>query len=178
MTKQTSVRDAMVREYLTDLEVALAGAEPIERAETLASIREHLEDSLPADASLEQVDQAIAALGPASAIAAESTPGYQPAFVHVAPNPTDWSAVMILAGGVASLFLIPLMPLAAILAVVILVAGIIKLRSKEGNRAMTKGGMVAAGLTLIMLLIIFLGLAVSMDVTSDTGTQEVSYQQD
>lgn len=40
MLSQLSVRDAMVREYLQDLEVALAGADPVERAETLASIRE------------------------------------------------------------------------------------------------------------------------------------------
>ncbi|XBH20929.1 hypothetical protein V5R04_11970 [Jonesiaceae bacterium BS-20] len=178
MTQDKTIRDAKIDGYLSGLSWALAGSDPAEREETLASIREHLEDSLPTDASPEQVDQAIAALGPASAIAAESTPGYQPSVVQVVSNPTDWSAVMILAGGVASLFLIPLMPLAAILAVVILVAGIMKLRSKLGNRAMTKGGMVAAGLTLIMLVIIFLGLAVSMDVGSETGTQEIIYQQD
>lgn len=187
MAKQTSVRDAMVREYLVDLEVALAGADPIERAETLRSIREQLEESLAADASPEQVDQAIAALGPASAIAAESTPGYQPSVVQVVSNPTDWSAVLILAGGVASLFLIPLIPLALILAVVILVAGIMKLRSKQGNRAMIKGGIAAACLTLVMTVIMLLGVVSFMTISdTETGTisgkatdpEEVIYQQD
>lgn len=179
MIEHKNIRDAKIDGYLTGLGWALAGADPVERSETLASIREHLEEALPSDATSEQVDQAISALGPASAIAAEATPGYRPTIVVNQVKETDWSAVMILAGGIASLFLIPLIPFALILAVVILIAGIMKLRSKGGSRAFVKGGIAAASLTLVLMLIMLLGVFSFMTISdTETETIEVTYPQD
>lgn len=132
----------MVHEYLMDLEVALAGADPIERAETLASIREHLEGSLPADASPEQVQQALSALGTPEQIAQVAS--HPVATIHgepqaqaVAPRdtskPDGWS-YLVLYGAIASVLFIMVPYLMVPIALACAVGAIWDLRRNTGPR--------------------------------------------
>lgn len=180
MIEHKSIRDAKIEGYLTGLGWALAGSDPAEREETLASIREHLEEALPADASPEQVDQAIAALGPASAIANEATPVVLPTLVVVQPKETDWAAVMILVGGLLSAALFIFFPISLVIAVATIIAGIIKLRSREGNLALTKGGIAAASVGLVLSLFLVAVTVSGFGVFEEIGIldEEVIYQQD
>ena len=143
MTKQSSVRDAMVREYLVDLEVALAGADPIERAETLASIREHLELAVPPSATVDQVRSALADLGAPGQIALaatqapvvtmSATPQVQITAPRDTSKPDIWS-YLVLYGAVASVLfaIVPFLMLPIALAC--LVGAIWDLRRRTGAR--------------------------------------------
>ncbi|XBH20931.1 hypothetical protein V5R04_11980 [Jonesiaceae bacterium BS-20] len=166
MARQSSVRDAMVREYLTDLEVALAGADPHEREETLASIREHLDLVLPAEATANQIVAAIVALGPANVIAAEASPGYFakesiPEIKEPVPqrNPAkeSSSAYWILGSAITALILFfPLFSLAAALAIVNLFAGAIGLHSKRSNQTVLIVAVAISFFVLCAILIYYL----------------------
>ena len=58
--------------YLQRLDTLLEGAPPATRTEVVAGVREHLHDSLPADADDEQVRSALAGLGTPEQIADEA----------------------------------------------------------------------------------------------------------
>ena len=176
MIEHKNIRDAMVREYLVDLEVALAGADPIERAETLASIREHLELALGADATEDQVEQVFESLGSTNAIAAEVSPrhftgGYGPESSMTASwqasesgqpigqsdsGNQSSSAKWIFAGSIVALLLaFPLFSVAAVLAVVCIVAGIMGLWSNRGNRNLLISAIMISVFVLCAILVYF-----------------------
>ena len=146
MTKQSSVRDAMVREYLADLEVALAGADPVERAETLASIREHLELAVPTSATVDQVRSALADLGAPAQIAQTATTASAPA----EGKGVDGLSVLLLVGAALALVGIPLIILSFIVAFLCLVGAFVDLRTKRGTRPLTWAALLIAAFALII----------------------------
>ncbi|XBH20932.1 hypothetical protein V5R04_11985 [Jonesiaceae bacterium BS-20] len=157
MTRQLSVRDAMVREYLTDLEVALAGADPVERAETLASIREHLELSVPASATIDQTQRVLRALGTPGQIALAATQGpvvtmssipqSQVAMPKDTSDPDIWS-YLVLYGAVASVLLSIVPFLMMPIALACLVGAIWDLRRRTGPRLTAWVALVLANIGL------------------------------
>ncbi|XBH20930.1 hypothetical protein V5R04_11975 [Jonesiaceae bacterium BS-20] len=145
MTEYKNIRDAMVQEYLTDLEVALAGADPIERAETLASIREHLEESLAADASPEQVRRALKGLGAPGQIALVAT--QVPA--AATEKGVDGLSVILLVGAALALVGIPLGILSFVVAFICLAGAFVDLRTKRGTKSLTWVALVLAAFALV-----------------------------
>ncbi|MFI8524864.1 HAAS signaling domain-containing protein [Promicromonospora sukumoe] len=118
----------IVDAYLADLDRALASADPRERAETVAAVREHAAEALARhgwdDASASRV---LDELGPVDAIAAEVTPAPAPAAPAPAPAPKFEATDVVLP--ILAVVLWPLAP-------VTLVWAIIRLRAAVGNRGL------------------------------------------
>ena len=114
----------LVEAYLADLDRALAAADPRERAETMAAVREHAVESLARHGTDdESARRMLDELGPVDTIAAEVTPAPAPAAMARKVEVTD--AVL----AVLTVVLWPLAPVA-------LVWAIVRLRSGVGNRAL------------------------------------------
>ncbi|MCP2285944.1 hypothetical protein APR04_004880 [Promicromonospora umidemergens] len=114
----------LVDAYLADLDRALASADPRERAETVAAVREHAAESLARHGTdNESARRVLDELGPVETIAAEVTPAPAPA----APAGTIEARDVVLA--VLTVVLWPLAPVA-------LVWTIVRLRSGVGNRVL------------------------------------------
>jgi hypothetical protein len=114
----------LVEAYLADLDRALAGADPRERAETVAAVREHAAELLARYGSDDEAARRVLdELGPVEHIAAEVTPAPVPAAPAGRTEATD----VVLA--VLAVVLWPLAP-------VLLVWAIVRLRSGVGNRAL------------------------------------------
>ncbi|MFD2027895.1 HAAS signaling domain-containing protein [Promicromonospora aerolata] len=114
----------LVEAYLADLDRALAAADPRERAETVAAVREHAAESLAQHGTDdESVRRVLDELGPVEAIAAEATPVPAPVTTGRKTEATD--AVL----AVLAVVLWPLAP-------VTLVWAIMRLRAGVGNRAL------------------------------------------
>lgn len=136
----------LVEAYLGDLERALTGADPRERAETLASVREHLAAAVPAGATAADVRRAIAELGSVDVIAAEVTPE-APLPPRRATDPL--STVAIAAAIAGAVLLVPLPFVGVPLAAIALVAAVAHLRGKRQGRRMTWAALVIAIATLL-----------------------------
>ncbi|GAA2220517.1 hypothetical protein GCM10010413_09680 [Promicromonospora sukumoe] len=117
----------IVDAYLADLDRALASADPRERAETVAAVREHAAEALARhgwdDASASRV---LDELGPVDAIAAEVTPAPTPAAPVPAPAKFEATDVVL---PILAVVLWPLAP-------VTLVWAIVRLRAAVGNRGL------------------------------------------
>ncbi|MFI2362423.1 HAAS signaling domain-containing protein [Promicromonospora sp. NPDC019610] len=114
----------LVEAYLADLDCALAGADPRERAETVAAVREHAAELLARYGGDGQAARRVLdELGPVEHIAAELTPAPTSAVPAAKIEATD----VVLA--VLSVVLWPLAP-------VLLVWAVVRLRSGVGNRAL------------------------------------------
>ncbi|CAN7340347.1 HAAS signaling domain-containing protein [Knoellia sp. LjRoot47] len=84
----------LVTAWLRDLELMLHGVDPGERAEVLAGVHEHLDASLPPDASEDDVRRALAGLGSPQSVADEAY-AVRPTTVVVPsprPRPSPWLA--------------------------------------------------------------------------------------
>lgn len=113
-----------VEAYLADLDRALAGADPRERAETVAAVREHAAELLARyGTDDESARRVLDELGPVEAIAAEVTPAPVPATTAGKAEATDVVLVVL------AVVLWPLAP-------VLLVWAIVRRRSGVGNRAL------------------------------------------
>ena len=114
----------LVEAYLADLDRALAAADPRERAETVAAVREHAAELLARygsdDGSARRV---LDELGPVEAIAAEVTPAPAPVAKAGTTEATDVVLVVL------AVVVWPLSPVA-------LVWAIVRLRARVGNRAL------------------------------------------
>ena len=125
-------RHELLERYLADLEHRLAAADPGERADILASVREHVESDLAAldrPATSADVAAALESLGSVDTVAAAWTPedgGAAPG----APAPARPTGLAVAAGVLAALsvLLIWLPPVAGLLGVAALVLGIVALR--------------------------------------------------
>ncbi|MGW2094269.1 HAAS signaling domain-containing protein [Promicromonospora sukumoe] len=119
----------IVDAYLADLDRALASADPRERAETVAAVREHAAEALARhgwdDASASRV---LDELGPVDAIAAEVTPAPAPAAPALAAPAPKFEATDV----VLPILAVVVWPLA----VVTLVWAIIRLRAGVGARGL------------------------------------------
>lgn len=119
----------LVEAYLADLDRALAGADPRERAETVAAVREHAAELLARYGSDDDAARRVLAeLGTVDAIAAEVTPAPAPAApARVAPAPKFEATDVVLP--ILAVVLWPLAP-------VTLVWAIIRLRAGVGSRGL------------------------------------------
>lgn len=119
----------LVEAYLADLDRALAAADPRERAETVAAVREHSAELLARYGSDDEAARRVLDdLGPVETIAAEVTPAPAP----VAPAP-------VAAAGTTEAIDVVLVVLAVVvwpLSPVALVWAIVRLRARVGNRAL------------------------------------------
>lgn len=114
----------LVEAYLADLDRALASADPRERAETIAAVREHATESLAQHGSDdESARRVLDELGSVETIAAEVTPARAP--VATAPRVEATDVVLPL----LAVLVWPLAPVSFVWA-------IIRLRSRVGNRSM------------------------------------------
>lgn len=137
----------VVEAYLADLERALAGSDPRERAETLAAVREHAAESLALHGSDDAgTRRVLDELGPVDAIAAASTPATPdgPA-TAAAPAATPAADVWLVVLAVASLalFVVPLVAAAA------MAWAIVRLRSGAGNRSLQKVALAVGAVSFV-----------------------------
>lgn len=160
-TRTAMNKHPLVEAYLADLDRALRGSDPRERAETLASITEHLDEALGNAPSTDAVRRVLAELGPVDAIAASTTP----AEPHHAAQPPRWLPALSLAMAGASLALLLLNPFIALpLALAALVMGIVQLRSDASSRPLTWAAVAVSTATILGAVILaILLLSVSQD---------------
>lgn len=94
--------------YLARLDALLEGAAPATRTEVLAGVREHLHDSLRADADDEQVRQALAGLGTPEQIADEAYAAAPARLPGSDPRPRDrrWLPAVVMVLGFLVLLLL------------------------------------------------------------------------
>lgn len=168
----------LVKAYLEDLERALAGADPRERADVLDGVREHLGEALGEGAPVETGDvrRVLADLGPVEAIAAQATRADQQPPTAAAPAPasdTTSLVALITAIAAAALFFIPFVSIP--LAVAALVTAAVHLRSPGARRRRCWAAVaVAASTLLLMVLAASLLLAVETTGTFGPGAVESS----
>jgi hypothetical protein len=166
-------RHELLERYLADLERRLAAADPGERADILASVREHVESDLAAlgrPATSADVAAALESLGSVDTVAAAWTPedgGGAPA----APAPARPTSLAVAAGVLAGLcvLLIWLPPVAGLLGIAALVVGIVALRRRDEPRwAAVTAVVVGATSALLGLVLIVLPIAL-FTVHTETG---------
>lgn len=87
----TPLAHPLVSSYLRDLEMLLHGVDPVERADVLGGVREHLDASLVPGASDDDVRAALAELGSPHAVADEAHAG-RPANELPPPQRPRWLA--------------------------------------------------------------------------------------
>lgn len=161
------LRDPLVAAYLAELDQALAGADPRERSDTVAAVREHLADALAGEHTRGRVAEVLADLGPVDQIAAAATPAGTPTPVAV----PVWRPRLTLVMAVASLVLVVLIPVIAVplaLAALVLAAG--QLAWARGQARSTLWSAVAASTaTLVAALILGLTLVQATSGTLERG---------
>lgn len=81
----------LVQRYLQALDRLLVDLEPSERAEIVEGVRDHLADDLADDAGSDDVQAALARVGPVEAIAEEATRG-RPSSVRESARPVPGTA--------------------------------------------------------------------------------------
>ena len=152
---------SLVEAYLDDLDRALAGIDPAERADVVASIREHVDASLGDRPTAADVREVLQRLGPVERIAREadvSTPALAASPVPGA-SPDDrwprWSGAALLGLGALAIALIPTAPVAAV--AVALAAGIAALIGVR--RAPGPTGLLRAAAALCALAVLLTALA-------------------
>ncbi len=149
----------LVAAYLADLDRALIGADPQERADTLAAVSEHIDESLAGvdEPTGEQVRRVLDELGPVDRIAAAATPA--PPATPTGPQTDDrWIGPAVLGAAVASVVLLVAAPvlgaggflvLTPVLALATLVVCIVRLRRPTHHRGLLQA---AAALSAVVLL--------------------------
>lgn len=170
----TALTHPLVAAYLDGLDAALAGADPQERADVLASVREHLADALAGDEapSAERVRTVLDELGSVEQIAAAASPGASPvaaASTGSAPEPADasdrstWLPGLLLALAIVSFFL-PLVGTA--LALGALIASALLLRGPSPRRPVLKATLGVSIASLAVNVLVLLGLFSFMTFTT------------
>ncbi len=173
----------LVDYYLRDLDLALAGKDPGERADTLAAIREHLEQAVTDSSSGTDVERVLAELGTVESIAADVTPAAPHANAFEAPAALATSsgpATMLVVLGAIAVLMAPLIFVSIPLALVTLIWSIVLLRKQAAGTAPRSGVgrlWTALGLAVVAMLLAVLVLAgmVAFKTVSNTnsGTVEV-----
>jgi len=140
----------LVQAYMTDLNHAMLGADPRERADVFDGVREYLREALADDAALEsvRVRQALAGLGSVESIAAQAT--------TVSPHRTVGSdatslVALLVAIAAAALVFIPFVSIP--LAIAALVTSAIHLRRPGANRRMSWAALWVAVASLLITII-------------------------
>lgn len=169
-------RHELLERYLADLERRLAAADPGERADILASVRERVESDLaeldrpatPAD-----VAAALEALGSVDTVAAAWTPEDG----SVAPSPTGHTATtrttgLAVAAGVLaalSVLLIWLPPVAGLLGLAALVVGIVALRRRDEPRWAAVTAVVVGAAAVLLGVVMLLGALAFFTMHTESG---------
>ncbi|MDO8106824.1 hypothetical protein Q6348_06390 [Isoptericola sp. b441] len=165
-------RHELLERYLADLERRLAAADPGERADILASVREHVESELAMldrPATSADVAAALESLGSVDTVAAAWTP--EDGGATAAPGRAHPAGLAVAAGVLAALsvLLIWLPPVAGSLGVVALVLGIVALRRRDEPRWAALTGVVVGATTVVLGLVVLLGALVVFAPHSETG---------
>ncbi len=166
-------RHELLERYLADLERRLAAADPGERADILASVREHVESDLAMldrPATSADVAAALESLGSVDTVVAAWTPedgGAAPG----APAPTRPTGLAVAAGVLAALsvILIWLPPVAGLLGVAALVLGIVALRRRDEPRWAAVTAVVVGATAVVLGLVVLLGALAVFTAHSETG---------
>lgn len=151
-------RHELLEQYLADLERRLAGAEPGERADIVASVREHVEADLAAldrPATPADVAASLQALGSVDAVAAAWSPDASLAARPAGSPPQRLSPLLLAAAvltGVTVLVLFTLPPLAVAPGIAALVLGILGLRRHEQPRWLPVTAVVAGGVSILVVV--------------------------
>lgn len=153
----TLQRLPLVEAYLDDLDRALAGIDPAERADVVASIREHVDASLSEEPTPQDVQDVLRRLGPVERIAREAD-ATGPALLgpasaaapHRVGHPAR-SGPALLALAALSLALIPAMPAAAVaLALAVGIAAVLGARRTDGPTGLLRAAAALAALTILL----------------------------
>lgn len=140
----------LVEAYLADLDRALASADPRERAETVAAVREHAAEALARHGTDdESARRVLDELGSVEAIAAEATPAPAPAAPAGRIEATD----VVLAVLTVVLW---------VLAPITLVWAIVRLRAGVGHRALQWVTIVLGAILTFGGIVLFLLHAMSL----------------
>lgn len=148
----------LVAAYLSDLELALGDTDPQEREDTLAAIREHIEEAL--DGSSRDAAAAAAVLsglGPVERIAATATPA-----VAASTTPADaalsasaWTSTALLTCAVVSFIGVFVFPwVAAPVAVGTIVGAAVLLRRGSGRAGFLRTSIAFSIVTLLIAVLL------------------------
>lgn len=165
----SATRLPLVEAYLDDLDRALAGIDPAERADVVASIREHVDESLGDEPTSQDVQEVLRRLGPVERIAREAdltAPAIlsAPGAGHGSPSPGR-AGPALLALAALSLALIPAVPVAAVaLALAVGVAALVQARRANGRTGLLRA---AAALAALTVLLTALGAASLLSVRTE-----------
>lgn len=154
MTMATTHKNPVVAAWLSDLERALDGKDPHERAETLVTIREHLDQALTDATTPQDVDEILRRLGSVESIAADVAPNEPPATA----TPSPWSALALGLALLSVLLLLPLPFVAAPLALIALTLSVLALRRPGGRRTAELIAVTLATVTLVAAAVMVLGM--------------------
>ncbi|WP_353707110.1 hypothetical protein ABRQ22_13595 [Cellulosimicrobium sp. ES-005] len=141
----------LVEAYLADLDRALEGADPRERSETLAAVREHTREALALRGSDDDaVRHLLEELGPVDSIAAAAAAG-TPAPTPASGPPLADTLLVVLSVVSLVLFIVPLFAVGTVVW-----AGT-RLRAGAGDRSRQKTALVIG----VVALVAFLAVLVS-----------------
>lgn len=141
---------ALLETYFADLDRALIGADPRERAETIQAMREDALEMLGQYGTSEQTaERVIAGFGPVEQIAAAATPAPPVAAAPAAPRP--WADIWLLVGSIIGLFYFYF----PVLAIAMLIWAIVRKRKHAGSRPLQKGALWVSGIAVGLFLILF-----------------------
>ncbi|MCB2177376.1 MAG: hypothetical protein KQH57_16320 [Actinomycetales bacterium] len=163
----------LLESYVADLERQLADADPAERADIVASVREHVAADLAAlgrPATPADVEASLAALGSVDAVAAAWTPEEGSA-AAAEPARSGRTGLAVAAGVLAglSVLLIWLPPVAGSLGVIALVLGIIALRRRDEPRWAALTAVVVGATTVVLGLVVILGALAVFTAHTESG---------
>ncbi|MDN3905829.1 hypothetical protein [Arthrobacter sp. YD2] len=128
----TEPMPSLLEAYFADLDRALIGTDPRERAETVQAMREDAAEMLNREGTSEQsAKRIIAEFGPVEQIAAAATSAPTPG---PAPAPRSWPDIWLLVGSIAALvyWILPF------IGVAMLVWAIVRIRRNTGNRTLQR----------------------------------------
>ncbi|MCC3273561.1 hypothetical protein MUK71_01555 [Arthrobacter zhangbolii] len=128
----TEPMPSLLEAYFADLDRALIGTDPRERAETVQAMREDAAEMLNREGTSEQsAKRIIAEFGPVEQIAAAATSAPTPG---PAPAPRSWPDIWLLVGSIAALvyWILPF------IGVAMMVWAIVRIRRNTGNRTLQR----------------------------------------
>ncbi len=174
----TGTPSQVIEAYLEHLRQMLACAEPTEREEILAAVREHLHDSLGAlrrEPTMVDVQAALDELGPAEDVVQAWADGGEPnrtAVEVVEPGTRDRRllAMGTIALSICSLAVIVLNPVLAVcLQLSLVVIALVAARRDTAHRSLYRAAATIASLGLIASTALILGLFAVHDAPAQPG---------
>lgn len=157
--------------YLNDLDRALTAADPRERQETLTEVGEQLHEAVAEDNDGTQVRRTIQQLGSVDAIAAAATPADPQPPAAPPGQPKDWFVIgTTIASGVAMVTTVVFFPLAAIMALVTFVLGIVQLFTSKMGRMLPALSIMMSTFVLVLTAIAIIGITAWFSGVDDSGS--------